>query len=94
MGQSNFSDCFSSSFLKMEDLQLSTLHILVLFFARTRKSIMVAPPPPPNLGGELKISDQNNWGELSKKLNLGGGGTKFKGGPMNIVAKGGHIPLF
>ena len=24
------------------------------------------------LGGDLKISDQNNWGDLSKKLNLGG----------------------
>ena len=40
------------------------------------------------LGGDLKISDQNNWGDLSKKLNLGG--AKFKGGPMNIVGKGGH----
>ena len=36
---------------------------------------------PPNFRGDLKISDQNNWGEgdLSKKLNLGG--AKFKGGP-------------
>ena len=25
------------------------------------------------LGGDLKISDQNNWGDLSKKLNWGGG---------------------
>ena len=37
-------------------------------------------------GGDLKISDQNNWGggrggDLSKKLNLGGGGAKFKVGP-------------
>ena len=32
-GQSNFSDCFSSSFLKMED------HILVFFFSKTRKSM-------------------------------------------------------
>ena len=39
MGQSNFSDCFSSSFLKMEDLQLTTLHILVFFFSKTRKSM-------------------------------------------------------
>ena len=38
-GQSNFSDCFSWSFLKMEDLQLSTLHILVFFFSKTRKSM-------------------------------------------------------
>ena len=30
---------FSSSFLKMEDLQLSTLHILVFFFSKTRKSM-------------------------------------------------------
>ena len=33
------------------------------------------------LGWGLKISDQNNWGVLSKKLNLGG--AKFKGVPMN-----------
>ena len=39
MGQSNFSDCFSSSFLKMEDLQLTTLRILVFFFSKTRKSM-------------------------------------------------------
>ena len=34
---------------------------------------MVAAPPP-ILGGDLKTSDQNNWGEgdLSKKLNWGG----------------------
>ena len=28
---------------------------------------------PPNFRGDLKISDQNNWGDLSKKLNLGVG---------------------
>ena len=39
MGQSNFSNYFSWSFLKMEDLQLSTLHILVFFFSKTRKSM-------------------------------------------------------
>ena len=28
----------------------------------------------PNFKGEgLKISEQNNWGDLSKKLNFGGG---------------------
>ena len=51
---------------------------------------MVASPPP-IVGGDLKISDQNNWGgrggvggNLSKKLNLGGGGKLiFRGGPMN-----------
>ena len=46
------------------------------------------------LGGGRKISDQNNFflgGGLSKKLNkLNLGGAKFKGGPMNIVGKGGH----
>ena len=30
---------FSSSFLKMEDLQLSTLHILVFFFPEKKKSM-------------------------------------------------------
>ena len=35
---------------------------------------------PPNFRGDLNISDQNNLegGDLSKKLNLGGG-AKFKG---------------
>ena len=38
---------------------------------------------PPNFRGDLKISDQNNWGDLSKKIKFrgGGGGAKFKGGP-------------
>ena len=45
-----------------------------------------------NFRGDLKIPDQNNWGDLSKKLNLGG--AKFKGGPMNIVGKGGHTLPF
>ena len=31
-----------------------------------------SPPPPLILGGNQEISDQNNWGDLSKKLNLGG----------------------
>ena len=35
--------------------------------------------PPPILGGDLKISEQNNWGDLSKKLHLGK--AKFMGGP-------------
>ena len=35
----------------------------------------------PNFRGDLKISDQNNWGDLSKKLNLGE--LNFRGGPMN-----------
>ena len=35
--------------------------------------MVAAPPPPLILGGDVKISDQNNWGaDLSKKLNLGG----------------------
>ena len=43
--------------------------------------VAALPPLPPVLGGrDLKISDQNYWGDLSKKLNLGGG-AKFKGGP-------------
>ena len=38
----------------------------------------------PNFKGDLKISDQNNWGDLSKKLNLGGelnlrGTSNFRG---------------
>ena len=30
--------------------------------------------PPPYLGGELKISDQNNWGGPEQKINFGMGG--------------------
>ena len=30
------------------------------------------------LGGGLKISDQNNWGEPEQKIKFGGG-AKFKG---------------
>ena len=33
----------------------------------------------PKFRGDLKISDQNHWGSLSKKLILGA--AKFKGGP-------------
>ena len=50
--------------------------------------------PAPNFRGDLKISDQNNWGDQSKTLNLMGGGVeelnlrwdlrlKFYRGPMN-----------
>ena len=41
---------------------------------------VLAAPPPLILAGDLKISDQNNWGEVGQgpepKI-------KFKGGPMN-----------
>ena len=47
------------------------------------------------LGGDLKISDQNNWGggDLSKKLNLGWGGVgvKFKGRPKILGGGGGAM---
>ena len=36
---------------------------------------------PPNFRGDLKISDQNNWGGPEQKIKFGGGGAKFKGGP-------------
>ena len=38
---------------------------------------------PKILGGDLKISEQNNWGEPEQK-NTFGGWAKFKGGP-NIL---------
>ena len=38
------------------------------------------------LGGDLKISDQNNWGRPEQKIKFGGG--------MNIVGKADHTPLF
>ena len=37
---------------------------------------------PPNFTGDLKISYQSNWGDLSKKLNLGEGKI-LGGGAMN-----------
>ena len=46
---------------------------------------------PPNFRGDLKISDQNNWGGggdlINKKFNLGG--VKFKGGPKILRRWGG-----
>ena len=40
---------------------------------------------PPNFRGDLKISDQNNWGggQSEQKIKFGGGGerAKFKVGP-------------
>ena len=41
------------------------------------KANMVAAPLI--LGGDLKISDQNNWGDWSKKLNFFLGGLNFRG---------------
>ena len=38
---------------------------------------------PPNFTGDLKISYQSNWGDLSKKLNLGEGKILAGGGAMN-----------
>ena len=45
---------------------------------------MVAAPPPPSILGDLKISDQNNWGRPEQKLKFGGelnlrGDLKFGG---------------
>ena len=42
--------------------------------------------------GDLKISDQNNWGDLSKKLNLGGRlnlrrDLKFRGGLQDFISR-------
>ena len=37
---------------------------------------------PPNFRGDLKISDQNNWGDLRKKINLWGGGELDLGGGL------------
>ena len=45
------------------------------------------------LEGDLKMLDQIIGGDLSKKLNWGGGGTKFLGGGYEH-SKGGHITPF
>ena len=45
--------------------------------AKTGKVLMVAAAP--NFREDLKISDQNNWGDLSKKLNFGGRELNFRG---------------
>ena len=39
--------------------------LTIVYWWVNKTSTMVAAPP-------LKISDQNNWGEMSKKLNLRG----------------------
>ena len=49
------------------------LSYIVLFFPWNHLNNNSWEQPPLKLGGRLKISDQNNWGDLSKKLNLGGG---------------------
>ena len=46
-----------------------------LFMVAANLAAMVAA----NFRGDLKISDQNNWGDLSKKLNFFWEGAKFKG---------------
>ena len=53
------------------------------------------------LGGDLNISDQNNWRGSEQKIKFGGR-ARFKGGPkklrggwsMNIVGNGRHISPF
>ena len=52
---------------------------IVALFILDDKTMVTAPLI---LGGDLKISDQNNWGNLSKRLNWRGG-PKILGGPMN-----------
>ena len=49
--------------------------------------------PPLILGRDLKISDQNNWGEPEQNIKFGGD-LNFSGGPMNMVVKGRNTPLF
>ena len=34
--------------------------------------MVAAPPLPQILGGDLKISDQNNWGGPEQKIKFGG----------------------
>ena len=58
--------------------------------------MVAALPPslpllPPNFRGDLKISDQNNWGGPEQKIKFGGGGAKFKGGGPKILG-GGYEP--
>ena len=53
--------------------------IILLHMCTINEDHMMHGSSPLILRGDLKISDQNNWGDLSKKLNLGG--AKFEGGP-------------
>ena len=50
---------------------------------------MVAAAPHQILGGDLKISDQNNWGGPEQKIKFWGG-AKFKGGPKILRGGGGY----
>ena len=44
---------------------------------------MVAAPP--SFRGDIKISDQNNWGRGGPEQKIkSGGGAKFKGGPKTV----------
>ena len=55
-------------------------HISLAFLLSTLNKYMSAAPP--NFRGNLKISNQNNWGgRPEQKIKFGGGGAKFKGGP-------------
>ena len=45
---------------------------------------MVAAPPP-NFRGDLKISDQNNWGGGPEQKIKFGGGAKFKAEPKILA---------
>ena len=56
---------FSNTYHDVTDLVKHGMVIMIM---------VAAPPPPPNYRGDLKIPDQNNWGDLSKKSNLRGGG--------------------
>ena len=59
----------------------------IYMFYSVKNNMVAAPTPPPILGGDLKISEQNNWGDLSKKLNLGK--AKFMEGPKILGGWGG-----
>ena len=59
-----------------------TLSRCINFLEKYSVAIVAAPLPPLILAEDLKISVQNNWGDLSKKLNLGGSEV-LGGGPIN-----------
>ena len=57
-------------FLFEEKMFFFSRYLDFCVFVKSTNFIMVAAPPI--LERDLKILDQNNWGDLSKKLNLGG----------------------
>ena len=70
-------------------LKKENRHSFPRFFLKITRNTLSShgSSPPLILGGDLKTSDQNNWGGPEQKIKFGGGGggAKFKGGGPKIL---------